>query len=147
VILRPAALEDASALAVVHAHGFDNPWPAEEIATLLTGPGGFGVIAEADGAVAGFLLARVVAGEAEVLTVVVSPERRRLGVGAALVEAVAGVAAAAGAEAVFLEAAVDNVAALTLYERAGFREAGVRRGYYKRVGGVADALVLRRDLG
>jgi ribosomal-protein-alanine N-acetyltransferase len=45
-----------------------------------------------------------------------------------------------------LEVAVDNAAALRLYRRAGFAEAGRRRGYYERPGGRVDALVLTRVL-
>ncbi|HYF23251.1 MAG TPA: ribosomal protein S18-alanine N-acetyltransferase [Caulobacteraceae bacterium] len=145
--LRPAAPEDAPALAAVHAEGFDQPWSAGDIAALLEGPGGFGLLVEQDGAAVGFVLARAIAGEAEILTVAVAPERRGRGIGAALMEAAVRTATAQGATAMFLEVAVDNTAALALYERAGFRRAGFRPGYYRREGGAADALVLRRDLG
>ena len=47
----------------------------------------------------------------------------------------------------FLEVAVDNPAAIALYQAAGFVPAGRRRGYYRRQGADAmDALVLRRTL-
>ena len=49
-----------------------------------------------------------------------------------------------GAEAMFLEVAADNAAALALYRGAGFTQAGLRRGYYAPAG--TDAFVLRRDL-
>jgi len=52
-------------------------------------------------------------------------------------------AAALGAERMFLEVAEGNVAARALYARAGFSEAGRRRGYYSRNDGSReDALVL-----
>jgi ribosomal-protein-alanine N-acetyltransferase len=57
-------------------------------------------------------------------------------------------AVAGGAERMFLEVAEDNAAARALYARAGFAEAGRRRGYYARPDGpAADALVLALDLG
>lgn len=146
--LRPATPADLPALARLHAAaGFDPAWSARELEDLLLGPGGFALLVEQDGAPAGFLLGRGVADEAEVLTVAVSPATRRRGVGAALVDGAARLAAVAGAEALFLEVAVDNDAALALYRRAGFAEAGRRRGYYRRREGPAvDALVLRRQL-
>ena len=68
------------------------------------------------------ILCRVVAGEAEILTVAVgpagAPPRRRPGPGDGRP---AGVARQAGAGAMFLEVAVDNAAAIGLYERLGLR--------------------------
>ena len=86
-------------------------------------------------------------GEAEILTLAVAPWARRRGVGAALVEAVAIEAVARGAGALFLEVAADNDAAVGIYLKTGFEQAGLRRAYYARASGPAmDALVLRRRL-
>ena len=146
--LDPATPADAAGLAAVHAASFDEPWGPDEITTLLAGPGGFGlVVREPDAnAVAGFILARAIVDEAEVLTLAVDPAHRRLGVGQALVEAAAISAAAAGARTLFLEVASDNQAALALYRAAGFGQVGRRPAYYRRGAGAVDALVLRRDL-
>ena len=143
-----AGLVDAAGMAAVHATSFDEPWGPEEIAALLDGPGGFGLVVRepAAEAIVAFILARAVADEAEVLTLAVDPARRRSGVGQALVEAAAIAAAAAGAHALFLEVASDNIAALALYRAAGFGQVGQRPAYYHRATGAIDALVLRRDL-
>ena len=131
-------MTEASELAALHATAFDAPWKAGEIAQLLAGPGVF-VVAEPDG----FILIRVVADEAEILTLAVRPSARRGGLGRRLVEAAVVRAAALGAERMFLEVAEDNVAARALYARTGFTEAGRRRGYYARADGSReDALVL-----
>ena len=143
MITRPATPQDAPALARLHAASFDAPWSAEDIAVLLGGPGGFGLVA---GDARAFLLGRVVADEAEILTVAVDPPHRGGAIGSALVEAAARFAASIGASRLFLEVAVDNVAALALYHRCGFEPAGRRTGYYRRPEGAIDALVLRRDL-
>jgi ribosomal-protein-alanine N-acetyltransferase len=147
VKLRSAWDHEAGDLARVHAQAFDHPWSASEIAELLRSPGAFAMVAE-DAAPAAFILCRAVAGEAEILTLAVEPAARRRGLARALVEAAAGVARIAGAEAMFLEVADDNVAAIGLYEAAGFDRAGLRRGYYDRgPQGYVDALVMRLDLG
>jgi len=146
VNLRPAEEGDLDALAAVHGLAFQPGWSAEEIADLGSGPGVFGLIVEDPGPI-GMILCRAVAGEAEILTLAVDPAGRRQGVGRALVEAAAGLAAAQGAEEMFLEVAVDNAAALALYEAAGFTRAGRRPGYYARTDGPAvDAVVMRREL-
>ncbi len=145
--LRFAGPEDAAALAEVHARAFDASWAAPDIERLMQIMGGFALIADEPAGIVGFILARAIAGEAEVLTLAVAPWARRGGVGLALVEAAAAEAARRGALAVFLEVAADNPAALALYRRAGFEQAGLRRAYYARGGAApADALVLRRAL-
>ena len=135
-MISPAALAD------LHAEAFDAPWVAPSLSALLASPGVFAV--EEDD---GFILIRVVADEAEILTLAVRPEARRQGVGARLVQAAAGRAAGQGAARLFLEVAEDNAAARALYARCGFSEVGRRRGYYPSSGGGRiDALMLARDL-
>jgi ribosomal-protein-alanine N-acetyltransferase len=94
----------------------------------------------------GFILCRSIAGEAEILTIAVDPAARRRGWGAALVEVAAGVAAETGAEALFLEVAVDNAAAIALYQSTRFAKVGLRKGYYPHPDGAKDAVVMRRAL-
>ena len=108
--------------------------------------GGFALVAEAE-TPQGFILARTVADEAEILTLAMSPPFRRRGVARALVEAAAAEAARKGAKALFLEVATDNPGAIALYQNSGFERAGLRRAYYARPNAApADALVLRRAL-
>jgi len=148
VNLRFASAEDADALAEVHARAFDTSWSAPDIARLMQIMGGFALISLDDaGAITGFILARSMAREAEILTLAIAPWARRQGVASALVEAAAAEALVRDADSLFLEVASDNPAALALYERAGFERVGQRRAYYMRTGGPSmDALVLRRTL-
>ncbi|MDB5433497.1 MAG: ribosomal-protein-alanine acetyltransferase [Caulobacter sp.] len=144
--LRSVALDDAYGLARIHAGGFDHPWSESEMAEVLMQPGMFGLAVEGDGP-AGFVLCRAMAGEAEVLTLAVDPAARRSGIGLALMTAAVEGARALGAESLFLEVAVDNAAAIALYQGLGFSRAGVRRGYYRRrASGAVDALVMRLSL-
>ena len=145
--LRAAVEADLPALAAVHQLAFHPGWNEEELADVGSGPGVFGLVAEADGAVLGMVLCRTVADEAEILTLAVDPAARRGGVGRALVAAAVGLAAQQGALDVFLEVAIDNHPALRLYDQAGFAQAGLRRNYYDRGGDLrVDAVVMRLDL-
>lgn len=137
--LRAAPPQDAALLAALHAAAFDKPWSADEIAALMATPGVFALTIDGRG----FILCRSIVGEAEILTLAVDPAARRAGVGRALVEAAAGLAAQGGAESLFLEVADDNAAALALYTDTGFRRVGLRKGYYA---SGADAVVMRRAL-
>lgn len=138
-----AAGGEAAALAGLHASCFAAPWSESEFAALLGQPGVV-ALAEADG----FILIRIAADEAEILTLAVQPAARRRGLGRRLVESGARAACAGGADRLFLEVAEDNAAARALYAAAGFVEAGRRRAYYPRAEGPAvDALILARALG
>lgn len=146
--LRPVSSEAAFDLADLHDKAFDRPWTAMEFAELLKSPGAFAILGEAGepAEAKGFILCRAIAGEAEILTVAVDPAARRRGWGAALVEVAAGVATEARAEAMFLEVATDNAAAIALYQATGFLKVGSRKGYYPHPDGAKDALVMRRAL-
>jgi [ribosomal protein S18]-alanine N-acetyltransferase len=146
--LRPVGAEASFDLADLHDKAFDRPWTALEFEALLKSPGAFAVLGEAGepAQAKGFILCRSIAGEAEILTIAVDPAARRRGWGAALVEVAAGVAAETGAEALFLEVAVDNIAAIALYQSSRFAKVGLRKGYYPHPDGAKDAVVMRRAL-
>lgn len=136
----------AEHLAELHALCFDEAWDASSISRLLAMPGAFGFAVNAGEGLAGFALARLGGGEAEVLTIGVVPAARGTGLGRRLLEAVAAAAAAAGAETLFLEVAEDNPAAIRLYERFGFHLVGIRPAYYARGAARVAARTLRFDL-
>jgi ribosomal-protein-alanine N-acetyltransferase len=127
--------DDAALLAALHKTSFPDPWDAAAIEKLLAG--GF-VFFTGDG----FVLARVAGGEAEILTLAVTPEARGQGLGRALLAAAAGHAMEKGAENIFLEVGADNPAALALYAGLGFVRVGQRKAYYQG----KDALVLKAGL-
>lgn len=127
-------------LAALHARCFTTPrpWSEADFAELIASPLVFLLTAPQ-----GFLLGRVVAGEAELLTVAVAPEARRTGTGRLLLAHFAEAARARAADCAFLEVAQDNAAARALYAGAGWQEAGRRKGYYRTPDGErVDALVL-----
>ena len=97
------------------------------------------------GAVIGFAIAGHVEGTAELEAVVTAPERRREGVGTALVQAALLWSDAQGAQRLVLEVRASNQEALRLYARLGFRHDGLRRGYYHAP--EEDAVLMSRLLG
>jgi [ribosomal protein S18]-alanine N-acetyltransferase len=147
--LRSVALADAQVLSALHVDGPDGAWSADAYARLLVLPGTFGQLATApspEGPVpVGFVLARAVADEAEILNINVAREWRGRGVGRALLEAV--MASARDARRMLLEVAEGNAPAISLYHACGFRPVGRRIGYYARPGGSReDALILAISL-
>lgn len=139
--LRPITPKDGPALAEIHAQAFDTPWSADELVDLLA-TGAFGAMADD-----GFILCREGGGESEILTLCVTPAARRKGTGRQLVEVAVQDSEKRGAQTLFLEVAADNLAAIGLYQAAGFEQAGIRRGYYARdEARMIDALILSRAL-
>jgi ribosomal-protein-alanine N-acetyltransferase len=114
-------------------------WSREVMLLQLGMPTTFGLVHS----LGGMILGRVVADEAEILTLAVDPGERRVGVGSALLSAAMHRAASLGASSMFLEVAVTNHAAQALYAAHGFTGAGLRRRYYT---DGTDALILRSTL-
>jgi ribosomal-protein-alanine N-acetyltransferase len=146
--LSPLGPFDAELLAALHGGIFPQaPWSAEDFSALLAFPGAAGWFAlDESGSPCGFLLARKVASEAEIISFGVLPPARGQGRAKALLEALLRDAAASGVETLFLEVAEDNEAAIGLYRQAGFQAAGRRRNYYQAGGGKLDALLLSLKL-
>ena len=149
LLVVPAGVRDAAALARLHRASFGEAWDEAAFLRLLEAPAARGFIATQgyDTAPVGFVLAFLAADEAEILAIAVDPGRRRSGAGRRLMRALTDALREEGVIRLFLEVATDNVAALGLYRALGFEEAGVRRGYYPRDGGrPADALTLKLAL-
>lgn len=148
-VLRPLRSDRADQCAALHATCFAHSWSSQEFETLLSNAavsGGAAVDPTSDD-LRGFILTRLAADEAEILTIAVDGALRRRGVGRALLADHISRLPQLGARMLFLEVERENAAAVALYAKFGFREVGQRRGYYRKSdGAAATALVLRRDL-
>jgi ribosomal-protein-alanine N-acetyltransferase len=145
--LSVASPRDAEAIAALHAVSFRHGWSDGEFERLLMERNIVAHRATVGSTLHGFILSRLVAGEAEILSVAVASARRGRGLARALLNLHLRRLAGLGASAVFLEVDEDNEPARRLYQRAGFREVGRRPGYYRQGRDhAATALVLRRDL-
>jgi ribosomal-protein-alanine N-acetyltransferase len=89
-----------------------------------------GWVAEEEGKVTGFLVARRVAADLEILNFAVRPDGRRRGIGAALLRAALDWGKSFHAEKAMLEVRASNLVALRFYERFSFQVAGRRPRYY-----------------
>jgi len=147
VSIEPGAAVHVTLLAALHQQCFKDPWSAEAISTLLATPGTLAFLAterKTDQPV-GFILARIVVDEGEILSMGVLDHARSRGIGAALIAAVTAID---GVRVFFLDVAADNERALRLYTKEGFDVVGRRSGYYARGSDArVDSLTMKRDLG
>ncbi|WP_416897037.1 MAG: ribosomal protein S18-alanine N-acetyltransferase [Minwuia sp.] len=118
----------AAVLAALHGECFPSGWEESAIADLLAMPGATAWIATVEDKPEGFVLLRQAADEAEIITIGVRAESRRLGLARALLRAAAD--DLIGCARLFLEVSEKNTGARKFYESAGFKEAGRRRAYY-----------------
>jgi [ribosomal protein S18]-alanine N-acetyltransferase len=146
VEIRRAGAFDLALLAGLHAACFEERWDESALASLLAMPGALAFLAAAEAGPLGFVILRTAAEEAEIISIGVSPEARRSGVGRRLLGAAAAAARDNGAAQIFLEVAADNFQALALYSSDGFTEVGRRSNYYRRIGGATTALVLSKKI-
>jgi [ribosomal protein S18]-alanine N-acetyltransferase len=145
-LLRP---DRAAECARLHGESFAHPWSSAELAALIASSSTVGAAAldSVNRRLRGFILSRLAADEAEILTIAVDAAYQGKGVGRALLSENLRQAANAGARAMFLEVAKDNEPALALYHRFGFAKVGERAGYYRRADGTrAAAVVMRKAL-
>lgn len=141
--LRPAEMSDAPALSEIHAGSFAHPWTAQTFEAMLAERLVHGHVVETSGVI-GFILSRVAADEAEILSVAVHPKWRGGGVGARLLAANLDALARARVAHVFLEVEAGNRPAVAIYEAAGFARIGARPGYYRHADGTRhDAVTMR----
>ncbi len=140
--LRPMVLEDIASVVQIERRVQGHPWTHQLFADSVNGRDLCWVLV-ADDQVIGYAVLKLIAGEAELLTLAVVPEYQGQGLGRRLLQGVLEQAREAGAEQLFLEVRVSNAPAILLYRSTGFSDCGRRRDYYPNPDGShEDALVM-----
>jgi ribosomal-protein-alanine N-acetyltransferase len=113
-----------------------------ELKAYMLFRGSFTLVAVDEEDIQGFIVAKSGA-TGHIITIDVGPRARRSGIGSLLLKGAEDRLQAGGSRAVGLEAAVDNIAALSFYKRHGYAVVRTWPRYYSN--GV-DALVLKKEL-
>jgi ribosomal-protein-alanine N-acetyltransferase len=130
--IRPFRSGDANALAKILKNATEAAqWPLESYERMTLLPGAVALVCEVDTGVTGFLIARQVADEAEVLNLAVRTEARRQGQASALLAAAFDQFRNSGVLRVFLEVRESNQPAIAFYTKQGFVPSGRRKAYYR----------------
>jgi ribosomal-protein-alanine N-acetyltransferase len=131
LVVREFRAEDAAAASEILRKAREaSSWSRQALAEFMLLPEALALISERAGVPTGFVLARLVADEAELLNLAVREECRRQGEGRALLVELRRRFAESGVSRVFLEVRESNLGAIAFYERMGFRRSGRREGYY-----------------
>ena len=147
--IRRLTYADLPQVVAIERRAFQAPWSLAMLVLELSKPSGVCLAAESSGELVGYLVCSRYDTVWHVMNVSVDPDRRRRGIASAmlsaLIEQIDGVdgGRVGGTESrITLEVRRSNAGAIVLYERFGFRSAGVRRRYYQDNG--EDAVIMWR---
>lgn len=141
----PMQPDDLDRVMVAETQIYPFPWTRGNFADSLVS-GHRAWVARARGQLVGYGVVTITLDEAQLLNISVVPERQGEGLGRQLIDHLMADARACRAARMFLEVRPSNRAGRALYERCGFLQVGLRKGYYPAADGREDALVMARDL-
>jgi len=149
--IRPLSYADLPSVLSIERRAFTAPWSLPMFVLELSKPAGICLAAvdgreqavDPDSGLLGYLICARYDEAWHLMNLAVDPDRRRLGVARALLDAL--VDRAGRAANYTLEVRVSNTPAIKLYERYAFRGVGTRRRYYSDNG--EDALIMWRAFG
>lgn len=138
--LRPMVASDIDAVVQIQLASPEiAQWTARDYAKVPSA-GMTAWVVDVERDIAGFLVARRIAGELEILNLAVRPDARRRGIGHALIQFAFAWGKQLDVKKAYLEVRASNLVALEFYKRHQFRETGRRHLYYSDP--IEDALVL-----
>ena len=132
--------EDARAVEQVEVACFSMPWSRESFWQEAANEQTFYLLALWGERIVGYGGTYILSGESQITNVAVHPDFRRKGVAMGLMKGLISESVARGASAMTLEVRCSNEAAIALYEKFGFRSAGLRRRYY--IDNGEDAIIM-----
>jgi ribosomal-protein-alanine N-acetyltransferase len=131
IVIEDMTLADVDAVQEVERASFPVPWPANAFRHELTqNKNAHYIVAREGEHIVGYAGLWLSLDEAHITTFAVLPDYRRRKIGERMLVALFDRAERLGAEWLTLEVRASNLPAQRLYEKYGFRPAGVRRRYY-----------------
>jgi [ribosomal protein S18]-alanine N-acetyltransferase len=145
VEIRRLELRDLNAIERIERDSYRTPWSRSMFAGELAKPssvslGGFD---PETGDLLGYLIISRYVDAWHVMNLAVAPGYRRRRIASSLLERLFDLTSGEDRRGYTLEVRVSNDVAIRLYEQAGFRARGIRRGYY--TDNREDALIMWRD--
>jgi ribosomal-protein-alanine N-acetyltransferase len=122
---------------------FSDPWSEQSIASELDNVLALWYVALEDDRVVGYIGSQTVCGETDVMNIAVHPDYRRQGIGQILIEELIREVKNLGSISLTLEVRSSNAPAVSLYEKLGFSQVGLRKNYYRNP--KEDAYILRKE--
>jgi len=139
--IRRLAYADLPQVIAIERRAFPTPWSLAMFVLELSKPSGICLAAHRDGRLVAYLVCSRYDRVWHIMNIAVDPDARRRGIATALLGQLLERAGGDGAQFT-LEVRQSNGPAIDLYQRFGFRSAGLRRRYYQDNG--EDAVIMWR---
>lgn len=129
ITVRPYKQDDAQFIALLEAECFHDPWSqnaieeAAEYGTLF-------ILAECEGKIVGYAGVKLILDEGYISNVAVTEKMRGNGIGSLIMKELSALAKEKGLKTVSLEVRPSNIAAISLYEKFGYKTVGRRKNFY-----------------
>ena len=141
--IRKMRPQDVAQIAQLEKLCFSDPWSENSITSELDNRLSHWLVAVEEGEVLGYVGSQTVLDGTDMMNIAVSPNHRRKGIAEALVNRLVSDLKEKNVVFLMLEVRKSNIAAISLYEKLGFSQVGVRRNYYRNP--KEDALILRKE--
>ena len=122
---------------------FSDPWSEKSVASELDNSLSLWLVALEADTVVGYIGSQSVLGESDMMNVAVHPDHRRKGIAEALITELVSMLREKGNHCLSLEVRASNMPAISLYEKLGFSQVGLRKNYYRNPR--EDGLILRKE--
>ncbi|MBQ8026558.1 MAG: ribosomal protein S18-alanine N-acetyltransferase [Clostridia bacterium] len=140
--IEPMEEEHIEKIAEIEEKCFSMPWSEKSLREELNNENAHFLAAILESQVIGYIGAIEICGEADITNVAVLPEYRRCGIGEKLLNFAENGAKGRGCESITLEVRASNTAAISLYQKAGYQQAGTRKNFYEKP--TEDALLMTK---
>ena len=131
VIVRLMTEEDIDQVTEISSLSFSHSWSRKSYEQELQNSLAKYFVAEIDNKVIGFVGTWLIVDESHIKNVAVHPDYRKNGIASKLIDAMISYCKEHGCIAYTLEVRAGNIPAISLYEKHGFKQDGIRKGYYQ----------------
>jgi tRNA threonylcarbamoyl adenosine modification protein YeaZ/ribosomal-protein-alanine acetyltransferase len=143
--LKDMSIEDIKQVCEIENLSFSMPWSRESFESEISQNNlARYIVAKVDGKIAAYGGMWIILDEAHITNIAVHPEYRGQKIGEKLVMALLQRAKENKAAGITLEVRKSNIAARNLYKKLGFKDSGIRKGYYADTG--EDAIIMWKEL-
>ena len=132
MIIREMTEEDIPKVYAIELETFSEPWREEDFKKAINDPANHYLVAQVDEEVVGYCGYWGIAGEGDIFNVAVRRENRGSKIGYRMMSVLIQDAVSRGITSLTLEVRSSNEAAIRLYQALGFRQEGIRRGFYSK---------------
>ncbi len=140
MIIRTMNEEDLPSVHEIECSIFSKPWSAADFLDSIKNRRNIYLVVEEQDEIAAYCGLWGVAGEGQIYNVAVKQALRGRGIGCFMLSALIELGRKQGLGTFTLEVRVSNLAAIALYRKLGFKDAGVRKNFYNAP--AEDALIM-----